>query len=109
MRLRSWPCALSCVCVGWLWLCFEAAVCVVQLTASRVSLRVVLVLFSCVLPAASLWVSVRVLGGLFLEAATLSAADHDHFSTVFDYYLELWFWKLRCAMLGWHYFVFVVH
>ena len=35
-----------------------------------------------------------------LVAATLSAADH--FSTAFDYFLDLWFWKLLCEMLGWH-------
>ena len=60
------------------------AVCVVQLAASRVSLRVVLVLF--LRFACGVAVGVRVLGGLFLEAATLGAADHDHFSTVFDYF-----------------------
>ena len=40
--------------------------------------------YFCVLPAVSLWVSACILGGLFLEAATLSAVDR--FSTAFDYF-----------------------
>ena len=89
--------------------CVSKRPCALCSSQQAVSLRVVLVLFCfCVLPAAeSLWVSACILGGLFLEAATLSAVDR--FFDCFRLFLELWIWKLRCAMLGWHYFVCVVH
>ena len=57
--------------------CVSKRPCALCSSQQAVSLRVVLVLFCfCVLPAAeSLWVSACILGGLFLEAATLSAVD----------------------------------